>query len=150
MRTTLLAAIVLSLTSPALAQVTTGLPDFSQEDDLDPRIEVLYKNEASGIQQYERGEHDKAFELLSETAVQGLKDSQYVMAFMFLKGEHVGSFALWKLHSVDFEVVDAGRPDQRQNPFAELLIPWLFQAREIRKHPPGRERDRAESVTVVA
>lgn len=89
MRTTLLAAIVLSLTSPALAQVTTGLPDFSQEDDLDPRIEVLYKNEASGIQQYERGEHDKAFELLSETAVQGLKDSQYVMAFMFLKGEHV-------------------------------------------------------------
>lgn len=79
----------LFLSSSALSQVTTGLPDFTRDDDLDPEIELLYKNEASAIKQYDRGNFKRAFELLSETAVQGLKKSQYILAFMFLKGEHV-------------------------------------------------------------
>jgi TPR repeat protein len=49
----------------------------------------MYKNEDSGLAAYEKGDFDSAFNLLSETAVQGLKKSQYIMAFMFLRGEHV-------------------------------------------------------------
>ncbi len=71
------------------ANAQKSLPDFTRDDDLDPRIELMYQNEGRGLTQYNEGNFDSAFGLLSETAVQGLKKSQYILAFMFLKGEHV-------------------------------------------------------------
>jgi len=80
-------ALTLVLSGPALAQ--TQLPDFTRDDDLLPEIELMYRNEETGLRQYDRGDFEQAFETLSDTAVQGLKKSQYILAFMFLKGEHV-------------------------------------------------------------
>ncbi len=76
------------LATAALAQQST-VPDFVRSDNLDPRIQVMYEKEESGIREYGKGDFDDAFDLLSGTAVQGLKKSQYILAFMFLKGEHV-------------------------------------------------------------
>ena len=59
---------------------------------MDSRFESIvqmYEDEEKGLRHYERGDYDKAFEFLSETAIRGLKKSQYILAFMFLKGEHV-------------------------------------------------------------
>jgi TPR repeat protein len=68
------------LASPAQAQ----LMDSKFES-----IVQMYEDEERGLRHYERGDYDKAFEYLSETAARGLKKSQYILAFMFLKGEHV-------------------------------------------------------------
>lgn len=49
----------------------------------------LSVKEINGIKLYKRGEHKKAFELLKVPATWGYKGSQYAIAFMFLKGQHV-------------------------------------------------------------
>lgn len=84
-----IALVVFGFIYSATAFGQATLPNFTLDDDLDPRIELMYKNETSGLSAYDKGEFDSAFNLLSETAVQGLKKSQYIMAFMFLRGEHV-------------------------------------------------------------
>ena len=75
--------------APAVLAQPQSIPDYERSDNLDPQVEMLYRREASGLKQYDRGDYEGAFEMLSETAVQGLKKSQYILAFMFLKGEHV-------------------------------------------------------------
>ena len=57
-------------------------------------IVQMYEDEEKGLRHYENGNYDKAFEFLSETAIRGLKKSQYILAFMFLKGEHVNKSIL--------------------------------------------------------
>ncbi len=52
-------------------------------------VERLYKQESTGLRHYDRGNYDKAFENLSTPAARGFKESQYILAFMFLKGQHV-------------------------------------------------------------
>jgi hypothetical protein len=54
-------------------------------------VERLYKQESTGLRHYDRGNFEKAFENLSTTAARGFKESQYILAFMFLKGQHVES-----------------------------------------------------------
>jgi hypothetical protein len=54
-------------------------------------VERLYKQESTGLRHYDRGNYEKAFENLSTTAARGFKESQYILAFMFLKGQHVKS-----------------------------------------------------------
>ncbi len=49
----------------------------------------MYKQESTGLRYYERGNYAKAFENLSATAARGFKESQYILAFLFLKGQHV-------------------------------------------------------------
>ena len=41
------------------------------------------------MREYKRGNYQKAFDLLKEPASFGYKGSQYVLAFMFLKGQYV-------------------------------------------------------------
>ncbi|BDX07959.1 sel1 repeat family protein [Planctobacterium marinum] len=50
---------------------------------------TLFLQERLGIKKYNAGEYQESFELLSETATWGLKESQYFLAFMFMKGQHV-------------------------------------------------------------
>lgn len=50
---------------------------------------ALYKKERQGIKLHKKGQYEKAYAKLSETAVWGLKDSQYFLAMMYLKGQFV-------------------------------------------------------------
>jgi len=52
-------------------------------------INAIDKQQKWGITLYERGDYQGAFQELSELAPWGYKDSQYALAFMFLKGLHV-------------------------------------------------------------
>lgn len=60
-------------------------------------IDNLVENEAVGVRLYDAGEHARAFMILRETAAKGLKTSQYVIAFMFMKGEGVDKNMLYGL-----------------------------------------------------
>ena len=51
--------------------------------------QYLLKIEKRGVRHYKRGDYEKAFEALGESARWGLKQSQYFLGFMFLKGQHV-------------------------------------------------------------
>jgi len=61
------------------------------------QIDNIYENEASGLRFYEEGAFGKAFMLLSRTAAQGMKRSQYILGFMFMKGEGVDRNMLYGL-----------------------------------------------------
>lgn len=54
---------------------------------LDPNFTLM--QERAGLKLFEQGKYQEAFEKLSELAAWGYKDSQYVLAFLFLKGQHV-------------------------------------------------------------
>jgi len=49
----------------------------------------LVKDEAKGVQLYKEGKFEEAYKKLSVTAKLGLKQSQYFMAFMYLKGQYI-------------------------------------------------------------
>ena len=53
------------------------------------QIRALYDKELSGIRAYVDGRHEAAFKILGDTASKGMKESQYLLALMFLKGEGV-------------------------------------------------------------
>ena len=61
------------------------------------QIETIYDNEASGLSFYQQGDYGKAFGLLRHTAAQGMKRSQYILGFMFMKGEGVDKNMLFGL-----------------------------------------------------
>ena len=61
---------------------------FGQDSKLES-VERLYKQESTGLRHYNSGNYGKAFDNLSTTAARGFKESQYILAFMFLKGQHV-------------------------------------------------------------
>ncbi|KPH62539.1 hypothetical protein AMS58_04640 [Pseudoalteromonas porphyrae] len=49
----------------------------------------LEVKEMTGITEYKKGNYEQAFNLLKEPAAWGYKGSQYVLAYMFLKGQYV-------------------------------------------------------------
>lgn len=69
--------------------LTAGAQEIRNEDRA-----RLDQQESAGLRNYERGDYEKAFENLSATAVRGMKKSQYILAFMFLKGQFVDSSVL--------------------------------------------------------
>lgn len=70
------------------AALLVSIPAICQQTSVE-NVERLNNQEDAGLRHYERGSYDKAFESLSATAVRGLKRSQYILAFMFLKGQYV-------------------------------------------------------------
>lgn len=48
-----------------------------------------FMSERIAIKHYLEGDYASAFEALSQNALWGYKESQYFLAFMFLKGQHV-------------------------------------------------------------
>jgi hypothetical protein len=52
-------------------------------------LERLDRQESTGLRYYDRGDFQLAFENLSATAARGMKKSQYILAFMFFKGQYV-------------------------------------------------------------
>ena len=61
------------------------------------QIENIYDNEASGLRFYQQEAYGEAFSILSETAALGMKRSQYILGFMFMKGEGVDRNMLYGL-----------------------------------------------------
>ena len=86
MRIRFLAASALLWTLPALAAFYDAL-----------QIDNIYANETSGLRFYEQGDYERAFALLKDTAAQGMKRSQYILGFMFMKGEGVDKNMLFGL-----------------------------------------------------
>ena len=80
MKLTRITVLALLLAGPAAAD-WESIPD-------------MYKKQDAGLRHYERGDYERAFEHLSETAVRGLKKSQYILAFMFMKGQYVDKSTL--------------------------------------------------------
>ena len=78
MRRTIFILIALLLSFSATAEL------FEPE-----RIYALYEKELRGARAYVDGRYESAFELLSDTASKGMKESQYLLSLMFLKGEGI-------------------------------------------------------------
>ncbi len=83
MKRALLILIVTFVSPSATAEM------FEQE-----QIRALYDQEVSGIRAYAAGRYESAFDMLSDTASKGMKESQYLLALMFLKGEGVDKSVL--------------------------------------------------------
>jgi hypothetical protein len=49
----------------------------------------LFKDEKAGVRFYMKGKYEKAYERLLLPAQSGLKNAQYYLGFMYLKGQHV-------------------------------------------------------------
>jgi len=58
------------------------------------QISALYDRESVGVRAYQAGKYESAFDILSDTASQGMKESQYLLALMFMKGEGVDKSVL--------------------------------------------------------
>jgi TPR repeat protein len=58
------------------------------------QINALFERETDGIRAYQRADYAAAFKILSNTATKGLKESQYLLALMFMKGEGVDQSVL--------------------------------------------------------
>lgn len=74
--------IILLLTSIASSYVGANSTVYKTWDH-------IYKQEKKGIRQYQKGKYEQAFDSLRVPAQTGLKDAQYALAFMYLKGLHV-------------------------------------------------------------
>ena len=79
MRHTLLIFIAVLMSLPATAEM------YEKE-----QVLALYEKEASGVRAYLDGRFESAFEILSDSARRGMKESQYLLSLMFMKGEGVG------------------------------------------------------------
>jgi TPR repeat protein len=55
----------------------------------DAKWNTLYNKEKAGVRYYKKGSYKKAYEKLLYPAQLGLKDAQYYLGFMYLKGQHV-------------------------------------------------------------
>lgn len=93
-------------------------------------IERLERQETTGLRYYDRGNYQKAFDELSATAARGLKHSQYILAFMFLKGQHVDQSILLGMGWLGV-AIESGEPEwielyeslyQRSTPEQKVLI----------------------------
>jgi TPR repeat protein len=82
----ILSFVTICLTTPAFAA-------FYDAEQLDN----IYENERAGLRFYESGDYRSAFKILSKTAAQGMKRSQYILGFMFMKGEGVDKNMLFGL-----------------------------------------------------
>lgn len=71
---------------------TAGAADYGPE-----QIDAIYANENTGLRLYERGEYREAFMLLKDSAALGMKRSQHVLGFMFMKGQGVSRNMLFGL-----------------------------------------------------
>jgi len=74
-----------------------AIPVFAEGEDeevLTMRKDIYEETIIKGIKFYKLEEYDKAFDLLGRTAVQGDKESQYLIGLMYLKGQGVEKHTL--------------------------------------------------------
>jgi TPR repeat protein len=78
MRQTLLILVTTLMSLPATAEM------YELE-----QISAIYDKESRGIRAYLDGRYESAFQSLSDTARKGMKESQYLLSLMFMKGQAV-------------------------------------------------------------
>jgi TPR repeat protein len=83
MRRTLLILIAMLMSSSATAEL------YGME-----QISAIYDKEQRGVRAYGGGRFESAFEILSDTASKGMKESQYLLSLMFMKGEGINKSIL--------------------------------------------------------
>ncbi len=90
---------------------------------------ALYKKERQGIKLHKKGKYKKAHAKLSETAVWGLKDSQYFLALMYLKGQFVEQDIIKGMGYLG--VANEANIEERKNLFAQIYdkLPGVDQKR---------------------
>ena len=86
MKHALIALLIMSVAAPAIA----GMYDTQ-------RLNTLYKKEINGIRAYDDGKYTSAFKTLSVTACKGLKESQYLVSIMFMRGQGTNQSVLFGL-----------------------------------------------------
>jgi hypothetical protein len=86
MKRLILSVVIIYFATPVFA----SLYDAEQ-------LGTIYENERAGLNFYESGDYRIAFGMLSKTAAQGMKRSQYILGFMFMKGEGVDKNVLFGL-----------------------------------------------------
>lgn len=85
--------IVLALMLAAIAPATVA-QNNTDEKAVYMRRDIFEETILNGIKHYKAENYDKAFDLLGRTAVQGDKESQYVIGLMYLKGQGVDKHQL--------------------------------------------------------
>jgi TPR repeat protein len=121
-------------------------------------LERLGRQETAGLRHYGRGNYEKAFESLSATAVRGMKESQYILSFMFLKGQHVDQSVqlgmAWlrvAIESGDPEWIELYRslydrlPEDQRQPVAERVARYIRQYGLVTQHVTCSRRPAAGS-----
>ena len=76
--------IVLFLVSFSVVLMNAALPKLESTE-----IASLYQIEKRAMQNYRSENYAEAYEQLEKTAPLGFKQSQYYLAFLYLKGQHV-------------------------------------------------------------
>ena len=76
--------ILVLLVSISVSFLNASVPKLESSE-----ISALYKTEKHAMQNYRAESYAEAFEELKQTAPLGFKQSQYYMAFLYLKGQHV-------------------------------------------------------------
>lgn len=72
-------------------------PFYAEGEDetvLTMRKDVYEDTVLNGVKHYQMADYDRAFDLLGRTAVQGDKESQYLIGLMYLKGQGVTKHTL--------------------------------------------------------
>lgn len=80
-----------------VAATMLATPSFAAQHYDKQQIDSIYENEATGLRYYKRGDFEKAFSILRQTAALGMKNSQYILAHMFIKGEGIDKNILFGL-----------------------------------------------------
>lgn len=107
MMRTLLILVAMVMSSPATAEM------YEPE-----QICALYDKELSGVRAYLAGRYETAFDILRDTASKGIKESQYLLSLMFMKGEGVDKNILIGLGWLGV-AIESGN-EERNNTFNTL------------------------------
>lgn len=81
---------------PAAVALLIALPAFASFYDA-YQLDTIYENERVGLNHYQSGDYRSAFGILKNTAAQGMKRSQYILGFMFMKGQGIDKNMLFGL-----------------------------------------------------
>lgn len=76
--------IVLFLVSFSVTSINAALPKLESTE-----ITSLYQTEKKAMQNYRAEKYAEAYVQLNKTAPLGFKQSQYYLAFLYLKGQHI-------------------------------------------------------------
>ncbi len=90
----LLTIFFFKITFTSSVLLATSEPLFESSDEAENVensgfIESIVMKERAGVRYYKKQKYKLAFENLSQAAKQGLKQSQYLIGIMYLKGQHV-------------------------------------------------------------
>lgn len=109
-----------------------GFGEFENQDldDQDPASQAIARLQAQeeiGVTLFRSGDFDRAYEVLSETARHGFKDSQHAMALMYLRGQGVERHPLKGAALLGLAAESGDKTRKREYEKALLAIPEQYR-----------------------